>query len=336
MLKSSTRRRVLAGGAAALALGAVAGRGHSVAAQGLTTLKVNVFPGLTNLSIFAAQHKGYFAGQGLAIEILNTPNSTVQREGLAKGDHQLAHSASDNAVAMVEMSKWDVILAMGGDNGLNRIIVQPEINSLADLRGKTVVVDAPNTAFALLLYKALKNAGLNKGDYAVKPVGGTLARIKAMTEDKSNAAGAMNPPSSFNATERGLKDMGPAAKAVGTYQSDSLLVMREWAKANNDTLVRYIKAYVQGRRWVLDPANKAEAIQLLVDRLKITPQVAAQCYAVALDPVDGIAKDAKFDVAGFDSVLKLRAEMQGQWGGSPPAASKYLDLSYYDKAIAGL
>ncbi len=42
--------------------------------------------------------------------------------------------------------------------------------------------------------------------------------------------------------------MGPAAKAVGTYQSDSLLVMREWAKANNDTLVRYIKAYVQGRR----------------------------------------------------------------------------------------
>jgi hypothetical protein len=30
--------------------------------------------------------------------------------------------------------------------------VRPEIKSYADIRGKTVVVDAPNTAFALILY----------------------------------------------------------------------------------------------------------------------------------------------------------------------------------------
>ncbi len=334
-MPSSPRRRFLAG-FGATALGALAAPPRAVLAQPQTTLKVNVFPGLTNLTIFAAQHKGFFANQGLAIEILNTPNSTVQREGLARNDHQLAHSASDNAVAMVELAKHDVILAMGGDNGLNRIIVQPEVNSLADLRGKTVVVDAPNTAFALLLYKALKTAGLNKGDYAVKPVGGTPARLKAMREDKNNMAGVMNPPLSFAAAAAGLKDMGPATKAVGPYQSDSLLVMRSWAKANSDTLVRYIKAYVQGRRWVLDPANKAEAIQLLVDRLKISPQLAALSYGAAVDPTDGIFKDAKFDMAGFGNALKLRAEIQGQWGGNPPAPDRYIDLSYYDKAVAGL
>jgi hypothetical protein len=31
-------------------------------------------------------------------------------------------------------------------------------------------------------------------------------------------------------------------------------------------------------------------------------------------------------------VLKLRAEIEGQWGGTAPAPDKYLDLSYYDKA----
>ncbi len=334
-MPKSSRRDFLTGSGAA-AFGVIAAAAPAAKAQAPVTLKVNVFPGLTNFTIFAGQRKGYFAAQGLNVEILNTPNSTLQREGLAKGSHQLAHSASDNAVAMVELSKYDVILAMGGDNGLNRIIDQPEINSLADLRGKTVVVDAPNTAFALLLYKALKNAGLNKGDYVAKPVGGTPARLKAMTEDKANMAGVMNPPISFRAVAQGLKDVGSAARAVGSYQSDSLLVMREWAKNNSDTLVRYIRGYVQGRRWILDPANKAEGIKLLSDRLRLSPEIAAMSHAAAVDPRDGVAKDAKFDTVGFENVLKLRAEIEGQWGGNPPAVGKYVDLSYYDKAIAGI
>jgi ABC-type nitrate/sulfonate/bicarbonate transport system substrate-binding protein len=303
------------------------------AAQAQTQLKVMVFPGMSNFSIFAAQHKNLFAKHGLAIELLNTPNSRVLREGLAKGDHQIAHAAVDNAVAMVELAKADVAIVTGGDNGFNHIFVQPEINAYADLRGKTVVVDAPNTAYALLLYKVLKDAGLNKGDYVVKPVGGTTARLEAMTKDKANAAGLLNPPFSFRAKAAGLKDMGATATAIGSYQSDGAFVMREWAKANSDTLVRYISAYVEGRRWALDPANKAEAIALLAERLKLAPEVAAQSYAVATDPADGIAKDARFDMDGFKNVLKLRAEIEGQWGGNPPPPDKYIDLSYYERAL---
>ncbi len=320
---------------AALAGAAMLGSVGTMQAQ--TPLKVMVFPGLSNFSIFAAQHKNLFAKHGLAIELINTPNSDVLRNGLAAGDHQIAHAAVDNAVAMVELAKADVAIVTGGDNGFNRIIAQPEINAFADLRGKTVVVDAPNTAFALLLYKVLKDSGLNKGDYVVRPVGGTPARLEAMTKDRANAAaGVLNPPWSFRASQAGLKDMGAAAKAIGTYQSDGAFVMRDWAKANSDTLVRYISAYVEGRRWVLDPANKAEAIQLLVDRLKLPPEVAALSYGVATDPADSIAKDAKFDMEGFKNVLKLRAEIEGQWGGNPPPPEKYIDLSYYDKAVAGL
>jgi ABC-type nitrate/sulfonate/bicarbonate transport system substrate-binding protein len=322
-----------------LMIGALAGA-TMLATMGVapaqTQLKVMVFPGLSNLSIFAAQHKNLFAKHGLAVEVMNTPNSDVLRDGLAKGDHQIAHAAVDNAVAMVELAKADVAIVTSGDNGFNRIFVQPEINAYADLRGKAVVVDAPNTAYALLLYKVLKDAGVNKGDYVVKPVGGTTARLEAMTKDKANAAGVLNPPFSFRAKEAGLKDMGAAAKAVGAYQAGGAFVMRDWAKANSDSLVRYITAYVEGCRWALDPANKAEVIALLSDRLKLTPQVAAQSYAVATDPGDSIAKDAKFDIEGFKNVLKLRAEIEGQWGGNPPSPEKYIDLSYYDRAVTNI
>src|SRR5262249_27730809 len=50
-----------------------------------------------------------------------------------KGDHQIAHAAVDNAVAMVELAKADVAIVTGGDNGFNRIFVQPEINAYAEL-----------------------------------------------------------------------------------------------------------------------------------------------------------------------------------------------------------
>ena len=202
--------------------------------------------------------------------------------------------------------------------------MQPEIKSYADLRGKTVVVDAPNTAFGLLLYKVLKDNGLNKGDYAVKPSGGSPQRLEALLQDKANCGRGHQSAVHFNAAQAGLSDLGSAAKAIGAYQSDGAFVLRSWAKANSDTLVRYIQAYVEGRRWALDPANKAEAIRLLGDRLKLSPDIAALTYAVATDPVDGIAKDAKFDMEGFRNVLKLRAEIEGQWGGTPPAPDKYM------------
>src|SRR6516162_8855467 len=76
----------------AMILGAMILGAMSVAAA-QTQFKVMVFPGLSNVPIFAAQHKNLFAKHGLAIELLNTPNSDVLRDGLAKGDHQIAHAA---------------------------------------------------------------------------------------------------------------------------------------------------------------------------------------------------------------------------------------------------
>src|SRR5256886_153961 len=140
------------------------------AAAAQTKLKVMVFPGLSNLPIFAAQHKDLFTKQGLAIDLLNTPNSDVLRDGLAKGDHQIAHAAVDNAVAMVELAKADVVIVTGGDNGFNRIFVQPEINSYAYLRSKAAAVVHPTTAYALLRSKVPKDPGRNKSGFTDLPV----------------------------------------------------------------------------------------------------------------------------------------------------------------------
>src|SRR5215475_8321052 len=116
-----TRRSVMAGGAAA----ALTGLGASARAQ--TPLKVIVFPGLSNLAQFSALSQGFYTKRGLAVELVNTPNSDELRAGLAAGRYQIAHAGVDNAVAQVETAKVDLFIFMGGNNGFNNLIVQPEI-----------------------------------------------------------------------------------------------------------------------------------------------------------------------------------------------------------------
>ena len=37
---------------------------------------------------------------------------------------------------------------------------------------------------------------------------------------------------------------------------------------------------------------------------------------------------------GFRNALALRAEIEGQWGGKPPAPDRFVDLGYYERAMA--
>jgi ABC-type nitrate/sulfonate/bicarbonate transport system substrate-binding protein len=290
-------------------------------------LAVIVFPGVQNLPMFAAQAKGLYAKRGLNVEIKFTPNSDELRNGLAEGRYQIAHSAVDNAFALKDKTNVDIAVVSCGDNSFNHLIVQPEITSLADIKGKTVAVDAVNTAYAFQLYEILRQKGLNKNDYEVKPVGGTGSRLEAMTRDKTLVAAMLNPPFSIRAEKAGPKDMGTAAAALGAYQGTSAFVLR---KANADTLVKYLEAYVEGLRWSFDSKNKSEAVSLLVERLKLPEDIAEQSYD---NTKDDFNRDGAIDMEGVRNVLKLRAQFEG---GSAPDPEKYLDLSYYQKARAGL
>src|SRR5207237_2153844 len=100
-----------------------------------TPLKVKMFPGAQSLPALAAVQQGMFERQGLKVEVLFTANSDEQRNGLAKGEFEIAQAAVDNAVAMVELAKEDVVIVTGGDSSMNEFSVPPAARSFADPRG---------------------------------------------------------------------------------------------------------------------------------------------------------------------------------------------------------
>lgn len=298
-----------------------------------TAVKVKMFPGAQALPALAASSQGLFARHGLKVDILFTSNSDEQRAGLAKGEFEIAQAAVDNAVAMVELAREDVVIVTGGDSSMNELMVQPDIARVADLKGHTMLVDALNTAYALQLKKILLLSGLKENvDYKLNPIGGTALRLRGMRENKDYKAAMLNLPFSLDAKASGLKSLGRATDLIGPYQANGTFVLRRWGEANRDTLERYIAGLIEGTRWALSPANKDAAVKILAERLKVGTDTAAQTWQLMTDPKFGIAPDARFDMQGFRNVLALRAEVEGSWGGKAPAPDRYVDLSYYQGA----
>src|SRR5262249_57109643 len=94
-----------------------------------TRLRVNTFPNAKALPIHVGLAKGLFAKYGLAVELENTESSQSQRDGLAAGRFQIAHAALDNAVAMIEVARRDVVIVSGADSGMNKFFLQPQLSS---------------------------------------------------------------------------------------------------------------------------------------------------------------------------------------------------------------
>lgn len=79
------------------------------------------------------------------------------------------------------------------------------------------------------------------------------------------------------------------------------------------------------------PTAKNLAVSLLAECLKLTPQIAERTYALLINPKFGFTPDARIDMAGLRNTLAVRSEIAGRQG--PIAPEKYLDLSYYERAL---
>ena len=297
----------------------------------LTTIRVVSIPGRP-LPIVAAEKQGFFARRGLTLKLDVMPNSTALRKAIAEGTADVAHAALDNAVAIAQAG---VVIVIGGDESFNELVAQPGTKSIEDLRGKILIVDAPDTAYALQLKKMLLLHGLRAGaDYQLKPMGTTPHRLEVMRTDKSYAASMLSPPTSLMARRDGFLNLGATRDALGPYQALGGFVRQPWAKQNSGLLVRYLAAYIEGQRWLLDPAHKRQVIELIAAEWKVPESVAAETYTLMTG--GWFQPDARFDAEAFRIVLKLRAEIETDWGGNPPPPDSYYDPTYYDLALATL
>ena len=86
--------------------------------------------------------------------------------------------------------------------------------------------------------------------------------------------------------------------------------MRAWAEAHREQLVRYIAAYLECLRWVLDPLKHQACADILVEDLGTAPDIASESVELLRRPGFGLEPEAAIDEEGLRNTIALRASQQ--------------------------
>jgi ABC-type nitrate/sulfonate/bicarbonate transport system substrate-binding protein len=307
-------------------------------AQAPAVVTVNVFPGGFNWPSFVGQQKGFFERNGITVTLQATPNSVAQMIGLAEGKFDIAITAFDNIVAYVEGqgeapigAQPEFFAFMGSDNGFLSLVAAPDVKGFADLKGKTLSVDARTTGYAFVLFDILRRNGLAGGDYKIEKVGGGAQRWDAL-RDRKQSGTLLSAPFNILAGEQHFNQLAQAIKVIGPYQGNVAATRRSWARKNRTKVIAFIRGYAQAIDWLYDRANRDEAITILLNKVQMSPEIAERTYDELLDPKDGFFHKALVSTEGLQTVLALRSRY------ADPKKKlmdplKYYDPSYYDAAM---
>ena len=314
----------------------VAGAGSASAQQ---TVEVILFAGASAMPVYVAQDKGFFTREGLKVNVTPTPNSGYQMSNLIAGKYNIAGTAIDNLIAYMEgqgtakvEGKPDLITIMGLSSTVLSLMAQPDIKSVAELKGKDFALDSVSTGFAFVLRHMLEKNGLGQNDYKFVRFGGTRERLAALRDKKASAA-LLSEPFTTQAKNEGFSFLGDGVASVGPYQANVQIANRPWAQQNEKAVVGYIRAMLSAIDWIYDPANKAEAAKILAGRAKISEAVAAPSIVQMTNGSAAIDRKGAVNVEGVRNVIMLR-EKYSPSKQKMGAVEKYYDPTWYNKAIA--
>jgi ABC-type nitrate/sulfonate/bicarbonate transport system substrate-binding protein len=301
-------------------------------------VNVIVFPGGFNLPLWTAERRGYFARRDLDVKLHLTTSSMEQLAGLIRGEWEIGLTGFDNVVAYQEGQGEaqlertpDLFAFMGGDDAFLRLVVQKDVATYADLKGRTLSVDAMTTGFAFVLRRMLAVNGISETDVTFERAGGVMQRWEALKAGQ-HAGTLLLTPFDLLAEKLGLRVLQKASDVLPRYQGIVGAARRAWANANARTLTNFIRGYLDALRWLFDPVNREAAAAILLERVpNMTPELAAATCKIFLAKQGGFEPDARVDVEGIKQVLELRSEY-GEPRKKLTDASQYLDLGYYEAA----
>jgi ABC-type nitrate/sulfonate/bicarbonate transport system substrate-binding protein len=285
--------------------------------------------GVNTWPVYVAQTQGLWKDAGVDVAITVTGSSIQQLDALKKGGFDIGFQQVDHIVRGVEQGA-DLFIFMGQSHAPElSLIVSADINTIGDLKGKTIVVDDARTGYSLLLKKLFEQHGLKERDTHFKNVGGSQERFDVMRAGAGSAC-FINPPFDRNLIAAGWKSLGSSGDFFPTYPGPIAAARRDWAREHRAELIAFILGFDRAYAWLQDTANASAAVSLLPVRLNMPADAAARALQqVFSQPPPQIAE------AGLRQVIDLvwAAENFATVKSSP---SRYLDLSYLQQARAPL
>lgn len=207
--------------------------------------------------VWMAKESGAFEKYGIPAEIIFISSGPVVVQALIGGD-LLGGSAASNAVINAILNGAPIV-AVGGtaNRPYHRLFVQPDINRIEDLKGKTLGVTRFGSITDNLTRILLRKNGLENA-VTVRQMGGTL-EVAAAFQNRQ-IAGAVTgdlrgPSQTVPKILVRLVDMGIP------YSMNMLAVSRDLLKRNPEAVEGVVRAYAEGVAFMNQ--NKERALKII-------------------------------------------------------------------------
>jgi ABC-type nitrate/sulfonate/bicarbonate transport system substrate-binding protein len=211
----------------------------------------------------------------------------------------------------------------------------PNVRRVADLRGQQVAVAQTAGATTHLVRLFLEANGLQPSDYDLIVGGGNPERLAAVQSGVA-AAAVVSDPANFVALEQGFNSLGNITSVVPEYDFSAWWGYQPWLQEHPNLAVRFLKAQLRARRWLNDPAHRADFLAVIQDRLKVSPDIAEKVYLYyTRDLPDAIAPDLRLNERATARTIEV-AGATDEITRPYPAPTQFFEPSYLDRATREL
>ncbi|HXF74722.1 MAG TPA: ABC transporter substrate-binding protein [Methylomirabilota bacterium] len=220
-----------------------------------------------NTSVFSlviAQKEGYFKEEGIQLELLSIRGEIAIRTTLA-GEVDFFTNAGSALAAAVRGVPVKLIAVFQDRPGWD-MIAQPDIKSIAQLRGKNVGIMSPEGSLAVVAREIFRKNGIDPTkDVNLVVMGGDEVRYPAL-QTKSIHATLFNTAMSVRAQKEGFTKLAHAGDYANLIEG-GLATSSERIKQNPEKIYRFVRAALKGLNFYV--AKRESAIKYMMEGLRL-------------------------------------------------------------------
>jgi ABC-type nitrate/sulfonate/bicarbonate transport system substrate-binding protein len=283
---------------------------------------------VSTIYLSIAQQKGFFSRERVKLELVPIAGGTDKMvAALDQGAVDVTQTATPYLIRAVLAGSDAIAIAGETANPVYSLIVKPQIQDFAGLRGRTLGLSLPVDTISISMRKLLTLKGLGEADYSVKELVGTPVRFDCLRRGECDAV-PLGQPEDFVAIGEGYRRLGVSTEAVAAFQFQVVAARRAWAQANKEAVVRFVRALAAAFRFIHDPANRGEVTKAIVDLTGSSDQIARQTLALYFEPDRGVVpRQAEIDLKGLAQVIAFMGE--GSAIKPPlPQPERFVDLQF--------
>lgn len=284
---------------------------------------------LNYLPYFLAQKKGFYAAEGLQVDLVFIGRADLQLQAMVVGELHFASINPDGVIIWNEKG-GNLKVVSGSTNAAPYVLIGGKAyRKIEDLKGARLGVASLRGGATSILLAYLKSKGLlYPRDFSLAVIaGGTPARLSAL-ENGSVAGAVLGIPFADIAIDKGFNRLGDTMEVISAYQFNALNVNPAWAEKNRSAVVKFLKAHIQSLRWIYEKPD--QAADFLTNEMGLKPPYARR-------GVDYYTKNKVYPIDGSVTLEGLKVNIQVQASDGVvkeplPPPEKYVDLSYLKQA----